>query len=422
MDTKTILKKQIELVKLDKNIIDKIDIISKEFCNELKKKIKNKKIKAEVFIGGSLAKNTIVKTDDDRYDVDIFVRFDKKYKEKEISNLLGKLVGNRADKIHGSRDYYQIKKENIILEIIPVIKIKKPEEATNVTDLSYFHVKYVTGKIKVNKKLADEIKLAKAFCHGQECYGAESYIRGFSGYSLELLICHYKSFLKFIMEIAKWNVDKVPKLIIDDNKFYKKNEVLIELNESKLISPIILVDPTFKQRNALSSLSQDTFDKFKKACILFLKNPNEEFFRKKSILEGFKDFKSLKIVSVTTNKQKGDISGTKSKKFFKFFISNVKREFEVKKADFDYDENKNIAYYYLVLDKKAEETIKGPPVTAVNHLTDFRKVHPDAFIKNHISYAKITHNLKFEDFLKKFIEKDRKIIDEMSIKEIKLVQ
>jgi len=420
MDAKTILKKQIELVKLDKDVIDKIDIVSKKFCDELKKSIKSKKIKAEVFIGGSLAKNTIVKTDDNKYDVDIFVRFDKKYKDDEISKLLEKIIGNKAQKVHGSRDYYQIKTDNIILETIPVIRIKKPEEALNVTDLSYFHVNYVTEKIKKSKKLSDEIKLAKAFAHSQECYGAESYIRGFSGYSLELLICHYKSFLKFIEAIAKFEGKE--KLIIDDNKFYKKKLVLIELNESKLISPIILVDPTFKERNALSSLSSETFEKFKKACTLFLRNPSEEFFRKKSILEGFKDFKHLRIVSITTNKQKGDISGTKSKKFFKFFISQLNREFELKKADFDYDENENIANYYLIVDKKAEEIVKGPPTADINHLTDFKKAHPEAFVKNNISYAKINHNLTFEDFLNRFIEKDKRVIKEMSIKEIKLIQ
>ncbi|MFA5258454.1 MAG: hypothetical protein WC979_06460 [Candidatus Pacearchaeota archaeon] len=420
MDAKTILKQQIELIKPDEGTIKKIDIISKKFCNELKKSIKNKKIKAKVFIGGSLAKNTIVKTDDDKYDVDIFVRFEKNYKDDEISRLLEKIIGNKAQKVHGSRDYYQIKMDNIILELIPVIRIKKPEEALNVTDLSYFHVNYVTDEIKKSKRLADEIKLAKAFANAQECYGAESYIRGFSGYSLELLVCHYKSFLKFIEAISKFEGKE--KLIIDDGKFYKKNRVLIELNESKLISPIILVDPTFKERNALSSLSDETFERFKKACILFLRNPSEDFFRKKSILEGFKDFKHLRILSITTNKQKGDISGTKSKKFFKFFTYRLKKEFEVKKADFDYDENENIAHYYLILDKKAEEVVKGPPVNDINHLTDFKKVHPDAFIKNHISYAKITHGLSFEDFLKRFMEKDKRVIKEMSMKEIKLVQ
>lgn len=418
MDINKIIKEQVLLIKPEKETVDKIKSVSNKFVLDLKKKLKQKKIKADVFIGGSLAKNTLVKTDDNKYDVDIFVRFDNKYKEKEISKLLERVVG-KAKRVHGSRDYFQISVDNIILEIIPVINISKPEQARNVTDLSYFHVKHVLKKLK-KKGLADEIVITKAFAHAQNCYGAESYIHGFSGYSIELLILHYKSFLNFIKNIAK--SDGKDKIIIDDEKFYKtKKNVLIEMNESKLSGPIVLVDPTFKQRNALSGLYAETYGKFKKACIDFLRNPSSEFFRKKSILEGFKDFKSMKIVSVTTNKQKGDISGTKSKKFMDFFISQVSREFVVKKSGFDYDEDRNIAYYYLILDKKPKETIKGPPVQRPEHLTAFKKVHANAFIKNDSAWAEISHDISFESWLKYFLEKYKKIINEMSVTEIKVV-
>jgi tRNA nucleotidyltransferase (CCA-adding enzyme) len=422
MNISKVLKEQAKKIKPEKEVEEKIKKVSQDFIKDLNKKLKNKKIKAEVFIGGSSARDTFVKTDENKYDIDIFVRFDKKYKSDKISGILYKILGKKFKKIHGSRDYYQLIVDNIIIEIIPVIKIKNPEDAKNITDLSYFHVNYVLKNIKKKKALSDEIRIGKAFSHAQNCYGAESYIRGFSGYAIELLTIHYGSFLKFIKEVANKDINKIPKLIIDDKKFYKKNEVLRELNESKIQSPIILIDPTYKERNALSGLSIETYNKFKKSCIDFLNNPSEEFFRKRNIMEGFKDFKSLKIISIKTDKQQGDIAGTKSKKFFNFFISKIAREFEVKKADFDYKEEDNIAYYYLVLDKKAEETIKGPPIVRVDNFVNFKKIHPNSFIKGDIAYAKINHELSFEDFLKKFLTKDKKIIDEMSIKEIKLVK
>ena len=413
---KEVLEKQIELIKPSEEIIRRINRVSEKFINELKKKLKARKINAEIFVGGSIAKNTLIKKD--KYDVDIFVRFDKKYGDK-ISELLGKIIGNRAKKIHGSRDYYQLIIGGIIIEVIPVIKIKKPEEAENVTDLSYFHVKYVVNKIKANKKLANEIILAKAFCHAQECYGAESYINGFSGYALELLICHYKSFLNFIKEIA----NSKDKIIIDDSMFYKKKEdVLIEVNEAKIQNPIVLIDPTFKERNALASLSQDTFSRFKKACSDFLKNSSSEFFIRKNIFEELKRKygKELRIISVKTNKQKGDIAGTKSRKFFGFFIREINKEFKIKVSEFDYDDKKNIAYFYLILNKKDEEIIRGPPITNIKGLSAFKKIHSNAFIKEQFAYAHLKHNLGFEEFFKKFLKKDKKIIREMSIKEIKL--
>ncbi len=448
-----ILKQQIEIIKPDNDTFSNIKKTTDEFCNDLKKKLKGKKIKAEVFIGGSLAKNTLVKKD--KYDVDIFVRFDEKYESDNISKLLGKVLGRKAKKIHGSRDYYQLVVEGIIIEVIPVMKIRKPEDAKNITDLSYFHVNYILKKIRKNKKLSDEIILAKTFVYAQDCYGAESYIHGFSGYALELLVCHYGSFLRFIREISKFNklrsyknikqnnrssssklrrvryresktdyISDINKIIIDDSKFYKnKQEVLRELNESKIQSPIILIDPTFRERNALASLSEETFLKFKKVCSGFLKNPNNRFFEKRDLKKELKKkYKNLRIIEIKTNKQAGDIAGSKSKKFFRFFRGKLGREFEIKKAEFDYSEKKNTAYFYFVLEKKKDEIVKGPHVTKVHDLTRFRKVHPKSFIKNHIAYAKIKHNLTFREFFRMFKRKYRKVVREMDVEGVGVVK
>jgi len=413
-----ILKKQSEKVNIDDKEFNKIKQVSDDFCKELKKRIKERKINAEVFVGGSLAKNTLVKTDENKYDVDIFVRFDKKYKEEEISDILKKLFWKKPKNIHGSRDYFQIIVDKIILEIIPVIKIKNPSQARNITDLSYFHVNYVLNHIKKNKKLSDEIRLAKAFAHGQDCYGAESYIKGFSGYAIELLIIYYGSFLNFIKSIAKNKSGE--KIIIDSENHYKnKKDVLMEMNESKILSPVVLVDPTFKERNALSGLSNETFEKFKKSCIDFLSNPSHEFFIRKKVSDEFKNYKNVKKISIKTSKQAGDIAGTKSKKFFSFLLNQISREFEIKKSGFEYDEDENIAHAYLALDKKSDEIIKGPPIVRVEHLNGFKKVHPDAFIKNGFCYAKVSHEMSFNEFIKRLKDRDKKIIKEMGVSEMK---
>ena len=139
---KKILKEQLELIKLSESEINRINKVGREFAEELREKLKNKKIKGEVFIGGSLAKKTLVKKD--IYDIDVFVRF---YEQKDIPRLKEILL--KAKKVHGSRDYYQIKRKDIVIEIIPVLKISKPEESINVTDLSYFHVNYILKKISL---------------------------------------------------------------------------------------------------------------------------------------------------------------------------------------------------------------------------------------------------------------------------------
>ncbi len=417
MKLKQILLKQIELIKLDDNEFNEINKTAKIFCKELEKKLKRKKISAEVFIGGSLAKKTLVKKK--KQDIDIFVRFDKKYSEKNISKILGKILG-KAKKIHGSRDYYQILINDLIIEIIPVIKINKPEESLNVTDLSYFHVNYLLKKIKQKGKLAQEIILAKSFCYAQNCYGAESYINGFSGYSIELLICHYGSFEKFLKEIIKSNKEKI---VIDDAKYYKKKNILQELNESKLNSPIILIDPTYKERNALAGLSKETFSKFKESAKKFLKNPSLNFFKVKKINKKFKKEygNKLKIILIKTSKQPGDIAGTKSKKFLEFMKFKLKKEFAVNLAEFDYNEKTNTAEFYLVLGKKQDELIKGPLLIDRKNVKKFKKTHKKTIEKKGAVYAKVKHNLSFDKWYDLFIKKEKKIIKQMCIKKIKLV-
>ena len=425
---KEVLKEQVELIKPSEKEQEVIKKETIEFLEKLKKDIRKKKIKAEVFVGGSVAKDTLIRknkydsenkfsdsqtSSKEVYDIDIFVRFDEKYDDKKISVLLGNLV--KGKKIHGSRDYFQIKKGKLIFEVVPSIKINRSEQARNVTDLSYFHVRYIKNKIKKNKKLSDEIRLGKSFCYAQDCYGAEGYIQGFSGYALELLISYYGSFVRFINTVK----DK-KKLILDPNKFYKnKNEILLELNESKLESPIVFVDPTFKERNALAALSKETFNKFKLSCKKFLKHPNKSFFEKKDLeIEFKKRYKDLTILQVKTNRQKGDIGGGKLRKFSKFLIKKLNKDFEIKFNEFEYLEEENIGKIYLILKQKKYVLFEGPPITSRDNLVKFKRKHKKCFIKKGKAYAKEkTQNMK--QFLKG-LEKT-KSLKEMDIKTVEVV-
>ena len=54
-----------------------IDLIVKKFLEKTRGKIKSMKIDADIFVGGSYAKNTMIKKGD--YDIDIFLRFSKPF-------------------------------------------------------------------------------------------------------------------------------------------------------------------------------------------------------------------------------------------------------------------------------------------------------------------------------------------------------
>ncbi len=424
-EVNSVFKEVLGRTKPSKDEIDDVRAKLREFLAELKKAAKKKRIGAGVFVGGSYAKDTMIKKD--HYDIDIFVRFHKKHAGKDLSDMTERLIKGvkNVQRIHGSRDYFRVKaSSSLFMEVIPVMKISNPKEAENITDLSYFHVKYANRKIK-NKKLLDEIRIAKAFCYANNCYGAESYISGFSGYGLELLVYHYKSFLNLINNITKIKADD--KIIIDTEKYYKnKNQVLLDMNAAKLQSPIILVDPTYRQRNVLSALSYETFEVFRQAAKDFLKNPSVKSFEMKKInFEESKNSAKKKgnefiMLKAVTDKQEGDIAGSKLLKFYRHLNEEIGKYFEIKDKGFEYSGKKTALYFFSVKSKK--EAIKeGPKTKDAKNVNSFKKMHRKTFNKNGRVYAREKLGFSIKDFLDKWEQKNKKIVSDMSIKELRVI-
>jgi len=420
-----ILKEVLKEINPNEEEINSIWKIVKEFKILAENKIKKGKINAEIFVGGSFAKNTMIKKG--KYDVDIFLRFDKKYEEKEISKLAEKIITGlkkewKVSVIHGSRDYFRIDvNPSFFIEVIPVIKVKNPKEARNITDLSYFHVNYIKRKMK--KEMIDEVKLAKAFCHANDCYGAESYIKGFSGYALELLICYYKNFMNFLKQVEKIK----DKEMIDLEKSYKnKLEISMNMNSAKMTSPIILIDPTYKERNALAALSKETFEKFKEASSKFLKNPSKEMFedRKADVIKikqnALKKNADFILVKIRTDKQEGDVAGSKLLKFYKHFSDEIKKYHDILEKGFEYDDKKG-AIFFLVTKKKKEIIIGGPEEKDVKNISVFKKMHKDIFVKNKRIFAREKINKDVHEFAKIWMVKNAKKMREMYITSLEIV-
>ncbi len=436
-----VLNQVLERVEPPKEDIDFITEYLKDFINGVKKEIKKQRIVVEVFVGGSFAKKTMIKKD--KYDVDVFLRFDKKYGNK-ISELAKKLIKEKYEVIHGSRDYFRIKvNPHFSIELIPVIKVSKPELSENITDLSYSHVRYINKKMK-NKKLLDEIKIAKAFCYANNCYGAESYIGGFSGYALELLVYHYGSFIKFLKGILKggegenkhkgiWTKeyekkydDLNKKIVIDIEKNYKnKAEILIDLNSAKLQSPIVLIDPTFQQRNVSAALSEETLDKFKKSAKKFLKTPSIKAFETEKIDyekekgNAKKNKKEFILIEIETDKQEGDVAGSKLLKFYKHISEEIEKFFNLKNKGFEYNDRKTARVFFSANQKK-EILFEGPLVKDEKSVGFFKKWHKNTFEKKGRVFAREKVNVSLGEFIKKWVEKNSKKVKEMYIEKLEI--
>lgn len=423
-DVDKILKGVLIKINPSKEELNCINKFLKDFIPEIEKKLKVKKIHAEVFVGGSFAKKTMIRKG--QYDVDIFVRFEEKYKNEDISKLVEKIVKEtekKAIKIHGSRDYFRINvNPYFFVEIIPVIKVKNPKQAENITDLSYFHVNYVRKKLSKGK-LIEDVRLAKAFCHANKCYGAESYINGFSGYALELLVYHYRGFLNFIKAMTKIEGKK----IIDIEKLYKNEyETAMNMNSAKMVSPIIIIDPTYKERNALAALSKETFEQFKSACKSFLKSPSAKKFEiKETDLAGIKKNAKRKgaefiLISAETNKQEGDVAGSKLMKFYRHLAEEIEKLYKISNKGFDYHGKKE-AEYFFVAKSRGEIMHKGPSLLDKKNVALFKKHHRNTFVKGKRIYSREKINKKIGQFIEDWKKKNSDKMRVMHITKLEII-
>jgi len=358
---------------------------------------------AQGVLGGSGAKGTWLKG---VHDVDIFVMFNyKKYKDKshvladELEKRLKKKF-KKYDRLHGSRDYFQIKEKGFVFELVPILKIRKASEAVNITDISPLHAKWV--RKNSNKKVRDEIRLAKAFCKAQGLYGAESYIKGLSGYVLEILVIHYRDFLRLLRKSSRW----YEKQVIDPENHYENREAaMAALNAAKLHSPIILIDPVDKDRNAAAALGREKYELFRKKAKRFLEKPSEEFFKKKEVkLSELKKKKGhLVFIEVEALEGKEDTVGCKLLQVYKFLKKKLK-EFEVVDSGWDWEK-----FWFLLRQKEIDkfEVRKGPPVKLKKHAADFRKKHKNFFTVKGRLMARVPRKFyKLEGFVKDLLKKD----------------
>lgn len=382
-----VLKKAESLVTPSQNEEKKVTKISSEIKSKVEDEAKKCRINAHLIAGGSAAKGTWLPGFSD---IDFFLVFDYDsfsdrsaglsiYAEKILKNIF------KLTRMHGSRDYFSAKYKNYNVEIIPVLDISDGQEPKNLTDFSPQHVVWFNKHAKNNPKLRTEVRLAKQFFKSAGVYGAESYIRGFSGHVIEILTVAHGSFQNLTKAALKWKYQQV----IDVERYYRnEKEVFANLNESKLASALILVDPVEKNRNASAALDKENFNLAKDAVHKFLDNPSIVFFtEKKFSVEDLKRKKrdlKLIVIDAKTSKSKPDVAGAKLRKEFEA-IERKLAENDLVVQDSGWHISENKAKFWFYFDKTAllgkKEHI-GPPVALEKYAADFRKKWKSVRISN----------------------------------------
>lgn len=357
----------------------------KEMLKKVKDLVKASKIKAKVEVGGSFAKGTNLRDD---FDVDIFIRFDLSYADEDLSEMLEKILKPlKPRRVHGSRDYFQLTKEKGEFEFIPVLDIHQTNQAMNVTDCSPLHTKWF---LEHGKELQDEVRLAKLFCKAHQIYGAESYIRGFSGHTLDILIVHYGGFVDLLNAAVKWK----RKTVVDPENAHQ-GKALRRLNASKIEGPLVVIDPIEPFRNAASGLGEEKYLRFKEAAKDFLRDPRKDHFVVtpfvlEEITQRFPHVLAIDVVGVDGKK---DVVGSKILKVFETLRDEL-HEFGMVESGWVFDKSQKATLWYGVAKilRDKEVVVQGPPLTAKSHASQFKKKHKKVFEQEGRLYAKTTRD------------------------------
>ena len=430
----------------DKNLREKIlkkVNFSKEALSSKKKSVNllieklntlKKNNDLEIYIGGSYSKNTFLKDD---FDVDLFFCFSKNLDDKTMSKVTHNILKKLNIKINlekGSRDYFSFNYKNIKYDVVPTKKIllDSINNFENTSDISVFHTNYILEKSKKIKNFFDEVKITKLFFKANNLYGAESYIYGFSGYTIELLIIHFKSFENLLKNAKNFEKNE----IVDIENKYKTKEEAFKILGNK-ISNLTIIDPILKNRNSSKALSFENYSK-----LIFLaqniKKLEEKHFKIKKInyqklIDSKKKFSQknkFKCLTINTDfdfyNSSKDIVGTKFLKLFKklraYFLNF---EFSIFESDFQIDFKKQKCLYIFIFDKyeiTPLKKIKGPSIFLKEECQNFIKKRKNIFFENDSLYSfKKIKKTKLENYLK-FNKKEFEKLSSNKMNFIKKIQ
>ncbi len=387
-NVKAFLKKVLKEILPDKKTERELKSLARKVLRVANRKAR--KYKAKAMIAGSITRDTWLP---DKKEFDIFILFPKdlapakleEYGLKVGKEIVKELKGSFTLK-YAQHPYISAKFGEAEVDIVPCYRVKNASELKSPVDRTPFHVKYLEKNLK--KKQANEVRLLKKFLKSHNLYGADAKTEGFSGYLCELLIIKYKTFENLLKSCQNWKIQE----IIDLENYYKKSEYQ-NLKRIFKGQPLIVIDPTDKERNVAAALSIKNFLKFKKVVKEFLENPcNETFYGIKNYLTDF-EFTNLRIkrgtqillIKFTPPNVVQDILWPQLRKFaerLKNILEERKYEFKVYGKDV-YTDEKELALVLIELEVYSlpnVQKIVGPYVFDEKNSKAFLEAHKNVLV------------------------------------------
>ena len=107
------------------------------------------------------------------------------------------------------------------------------------------------------------------------------------------------------------------------------------------------------------------------------------------------------------------------KKFARFFIKVLNNNFSVCKEEFVYG-GRSSANMYLLLKPAVARVLPGPPSKMFEHVKNFKKKHPDAYLSEGRWFVKESPPKSSKLFIEEYIKNSMTKIREMGIDQLKI--
>ncbi len=220
---------------------------------------------------GSVARGTWVRGDKD---IDIFMLFPPELPREELQErglaagyaVVEKFSGTSEEK-YAEHPYLNAVIEGFDVDLVPCYHVASTAEMQCAVDRTPFHTRYLLPKIG---SLREDVLLLKQFAKGGGVYGSDHMTGGFSGYLCELLILAYGGFSAFIEAASMFRYGEV----IDIEGFYPDTRSA----RKKFSEPLIVIDPTDKNRNVAAALTPTRFAEFMELARDYCAAPDSVYF------------------------------------------------------------------------------------------------------------------------------------------------
>jgi tRNA nucleotidyltransferase (CCA-adding enzyme) len=240
-------------------MMERLDGIASRLVEKVQRYYDDLGVDVTVKLAGSYAKGTYLSDQD----LDLFMLFPPSIPRKEMEDIGLKagrdIIGGEL--VYSEHPYTTGHFEGVEVDMVPCYRLESTEDLRTAVDRTPFHTEYINSHLDLDQK--DQVRLLKRFMKGIGAYGAEQDSRGFSGYICEVLVVRYGSFRNVLEAAVGWESGET---------------IWVEEKGPHFKSALVIYDPVDRNRNAASSVHEDTLELFKRAAAAYLSDPCEKFF------------------------------------------------------------------------------------------------------------------------------------------------